>query len=37
MIKRATEQGLLIKATAKAKTTMEAFLRSAGFKKINVL
>jgi Protein of unknown function (DUF4230) len=37
MIKRASEQGLLIKASTKAKIIMEAFLRSAGFKKISVL
>jgi Protein of unknown function (DUF4230) len=36
MVHRATQQGLLIKATAKAKLIMESFLRSAGFKRISV-
>jgi hypothetical protein len=36
MIQRATEQGLLLKAKEKAKLVMENFLRSLGFKKIDV-
>jgi Protein of unknown function (DUF4230) len=36
MIERALQQGLLKKADAKARMIMENFLRSAGFKRINV-
>lgn len=36
MIERSLRQGLLKKAGAKAKMIMENFLRSAGFKRINV-
>lgn len=36
MISRATEMGLLAKATVRNKTVMENFLRIAGFKRINL-